>query len=103
MCVLKDLLQPHSQPPGNAQMPLTAKVIGQESLLRLGRRKTQRETPTACHPICDIRALVLHSGTGSLASVVDRCALVADDGRGGEILTANSFSGSTVPLRTGLE
>lgn len=103
MCVLKDLLQPHSQPPGNAQMSLTVKVIGQEYLLHLQRRKTQRETPTACHPICDIRAMVLHSGTGSLAPVVDRCALVADDGGGGEILTANSFSGSTVPLRTGLE
>lgn len=93
----------NAEPPGNAQMPLTVKVIREESLLYLQRRKTQRETPTACHPICDIRAMVLHSGTGSLAAVVDRCVLVADDGGGGEILTANSFSGSTVPLRTGLE
>lgn len=47
--------------------------------------------------------MVLDSGPGSLAPVVGRCVLVADDGGGGEILTANSFSGSTVPLRTGLE
>lgn len=103
MGVLKDLLQPHSQPPGNAQMALTVKVIRQESLLHLERRKLKEKSQQACYPICDVRATVLDSETGSLAPVVDRCVLVADDGRGGEILTANSFSGSTVPLRTGLE
>lgn len=62
-----------------------------------------RNPQETCRPICDVPAMILDSGMGSLAPVFGRCVLVADDGGGEEILTANSFSGSTVPLRTGLE